>query len=168
MTWEPLDASSLSREEAYRLARRVLEDMISGIDPPPDAVALMSTLCSLVKTLQPHVFWVGFYRLAGGRLLVGPYQGTPGCIEISLDRGICGRAARERRPVLVDDVTADPDHIACDPRSRSELVLPVFDAAGRLAAVLDLDSDRPAAFDETDVRALAAMLEIIAPFFSAP
>jgi len=86
-----------------------------------------------------------------GRLLrVGPYQGTLGCLEIPIGKGVCGAAAAERRTVVVEDVHAFPGHITCDARSRSEIVVPVLGADGALLAVLDVDAERPAAFDEED------------------
>ena len=97
-------------------------------------------------------------------LKIGPYQGGHGCLVIPFARGVCGAAARERRTQIVPDVDAFPGHIACASSTRSEIVVPVFDAAGRLIAVLDIDSDRPAAFDETDARALEALVgDIFAP-----
>ena len=110
----------------------------------------MSTMACVLHLGFGHL-WTGFYRrVAPTRLLVGPYQGTPGCLEIELGRGVCGTASAERRTVIVPDVNAFPGHIACDARSRSEIVVPVFDRRQEVIAVLDIDSDRPAAFDETD------------------
>jgi GAF domain-containing protein len=108
-----------------------------------------------MSCLLHHAFghlWTGFYRVVEpGRLLrVGPYQGTLGCLEIAIGRGVCGTAAAGRRTVIVEDVHAFPGHIACDARSRSEIVVPVLDADGELLAVLDVDSERPAAFDAED------------------
>jgi GAF domain-containing protein len=91
-------------------------------------------------------------------LKVGPYQGSLGCLRIPFGRGVCGAAAAERRTVIVEDVNAFPGHIACDSRSKSEIVAPVFDPSGRLIAVFDVDSDRPAAFDETDAQGIEAIL----------
>jgi GAF domain-containing protein len=81
---------------------------------------------------------------------VGPYQGTLGCLDIEFGKGVCGTAAAARRTIVVPDVTAFPGHITCDARSRSEIVVPVFDRSSALVAVLDIDSSRPAAFDEED------------------
>jgi GAF domain-containing protein len=114
-----------------------------------------------------HAFghlWTGFYRVVeqDALLRVGPYQGTLGCLEIRIGRGVCGTAAAERRTVVVPDVHAFPGHIACDARSRSEIVVPVLDPSGELLAVLDIDSDEPAAFDDDD----AAGLERIVGWFA--
>jgi L-methionine (R)-S-oxide reductase len=124
-----------------------------------DAIALMATVaCELVHAFA-RFHWVGFYRVVGPDLLkVGPYQGGHGCLVIPFARGVCGAAARERRTQIVADVGAFPGHIACASSTRSEIVVPVFDAAGALIAVLDVDSDEPAAFDAADAEALEALM----------
>jgi GAF domain-containing protein len=94
----------------------------------------------------------------GKRLLVGPYQGTLGCLEIAFGSGVCGTAAAEGRSVVVPDVNDFPGHITCDARSRSEIVVPVFDSGKNLIAVLDLDSDRPNDFDEADAAGLERLV----------
>lgn len=124
-----------------------------------DAVALMATLACELHHADERFDWTGFYRVvAPGLLKIGPYQGGHGCLVIPFGRGVCGASARERRVQIVDDVDAFPGHIACSSGTRSEIVLPVFDGTGELIAVLDIDSDRPAAFDAADAEALAAIL----------
>lgn len=124
-----------------------------------DAVALMATLACEVHHAHPLSDWTGFYRVVGPDLLkIGPYQGGHGCLVIPFSRGVCGAAARTGQAQLVPDVDAFPDHIACASSTRSELVLPVWNGAGQLLGVFDLDSDTPAAFTETDARALAIIL----------
>jgi GAF domain-containing protein len=115
----------------------------------------MATMSALIHHGFGHL-WTGFYRVVEpGRLLrVGPYQGTLGCLEIEFGKGVCGAAAAGRRTVLVPDVAAYPGHIVCDARSRSEIVVPVFDRRGELIAVLDIDSANVGAFDEEDRRGL--------------
>jgi GAF domain-containing protein len=106
-------------------------------------------------------FWTGFYLVDPARpdeLVVGPYQGTLGCLRIAFGRGVCGAAAAERRTLIVPDVDAFPGHIACDSRSRSEIVVPVVGANGALIGVLDVDSTELAAFDETDAAGLERIL----------
>ncbi len=126
-----------------------------------DVIARMSTICSILKRCIPTASWVGFYRVLAPKMLaVGPYQGEVGCLRIPFDRGVCGAAARTGAPQIIADVHAFPGHIACDASTRSEIVVPVFDRAGVLIAVLDLDSREPAAFDEVD----RAHLEILATF----
>lgn len=142
----------MPREAAYVLLEQQMDSVLAGIDDP---VAAMATLSALLHHGFGHL-WTGFYRVVEpDRLLrVGPYQGTVGCLEIAFGRGVCGTAAAERRTVTVADVNAFPGHIICDARSRSEIVVPVFDAAGELVAVLDIDSAEPDAFDERDARGL--------------
>ena len=126
--------------------------------------ARMATVASMLASSFEHYFWTGFYVVDPERpreLVVGPYQGSLGCLRIAFGRGVCGTAAETGQVQLVPDVHAFPGHIACDSRSASELVVPVRDAQGRLVAVFDVDSDRPAAFDETDVRGLQAILDRI-------
>ena len=124
-----------------------------------DAVALMATFACELHHAHPLADWTGFYRVTAPEMLkIGPYQGGHGCLVIPFSRGVCGAAARSGRVQLVPDVDAFPGHIACASSTRSELVLPVRNGAGRLLAVLDLDSDTRAAFTETDAERLAALL----------
>lgn len=115
-----------------------------------DDIALMSTINSVLAHRFSHFYWTGFYRVCGDRLVVGPYIGTVGCLQIEIGRGVCGTAAARKETIIVPDVEAFPGHIACDARSKSEIVVPVFAPDGELVAVLDVDSDQPDAFDEED------------------
>ena len=124
-----------------------------------DTVALMATVACEVHRSHPLADWTGFYRVVGPELLkIGPYQGGHGCLVIPFSRGVCGAVARSGKAMIVPDVEAFADHIACSSTTRSELVLPVFNAAGTLLGVLDLDSDTPAAFTEVDAARLTAIL----------
>ena len=127
-----------------------------------DDIALMATINSILSHAFPHFFWTGFYRLCGDRLVVGPYIGTVGCMQIELGRGVCGTAAASRETIVVPDVNQFPGHIACDPNSKSEIVVPVFDAGRELVAVLDVDSDRLDAFDEEDRAGLERIVALFA------
>ncbi|HEX2120673.1 MAG TPA: GAF domain-containing protein [Thermoanaerobaculia bacterium] len=127
-----------------------------------DDIALMATINSLLANRFPHFFWTGFYRVCGDRLVVGPYIGTLGCLQIEFGRGVCGSAAAKRETVIVPDVTQFPGHIACDPNSKSEIVVPVFDRDGALIAVLDVDSDQLNAFDEEDRVGLERIVSLFA------
>ena len=124
-----------------------------------DEVALMATLVCELHHADDRFDWTGFYRVTEPNLLkIGPYQGGHGCLQIPFSRGVCGAAARTREVQLVDDVEAFEGHIACASSTRSELVLPVFNAAGDVIAVLDIDSDQPAAFIKEDEQALTTIL----------
>ena len=125
-----------------------------------DEVALMATVVCELHHADARFDWTGFYRVTEpGLLKIGPYQGGHGCLVIPFERGVCGAAARTGEVQLVDDVDAFPDHIACASSTRSEIVLPVCDAAGRLIGVLDIDSDQPAAFECQDADGLSAILK---------
>lgn len=124
-----------------------------------DAVALMATVVCEVHHSDTRFDWTGFYRVTGPEILkIGPYQGGHGCLQIPFSRGVCGAAARTGEVQLVPDVDAFPDHIACASSTRSELVLPVCDGAGKLIAVFDIDSDRPDAFTQEDADRLNGIL----------
>ncbi|WIV50635.1 GAF domain-containing protein [Marivivens sp. LCG002] len=124
-----------------------------------DVVALMATVACEVHHSDDRFDWTGFYRVTEPELLkIGPYQGGHGCLVIPFARGVCGAAARTGQTQLVDDVDAFPGHIACSSSTRSELVLPVFDASGAVIGVFDLDSDLPAAFTVEDQAALETIL----------
>ncbi len=157
-----LDLRGTDKARAYAELERHVESVLDGID---DGIAAMATMSCLIHHAFGHL-WTGFYRVVepGALLRVGPYQGTLACLEIPFGQGVCGTAAAQGRTVLVPDVQAFPGHIACDARSRSEIVVPVRDAAGALLAVLDVDSERPNAFDEEDRRGL----ELIVRWFERP
>lgn len=139
-------------------------EMLAAVDAvtadEPDPVANMANVAALIWQFLPRLNWAGFYRLIEGELVLGPFIGKPACIRIALTDGVCGAAARTGETQLVDDVQAFAGHIACDAASRSELVVPVI-RAGRVVAVIDLDSPEPARFDQQDaagIEALAALL----------
>ena len=124
-----------------------------------DEVALMATLACEIHHADDRFDWTGFYRVtAPGLLKIGPYQGGHGCLVIPFSRGVCGAAARSGEVQIVADVEAFPGHIACAASTRSEIVLPVRDAAGAVIGVLDIDSDQPDALDQTDADGLSAIL----------
>lgn len=127
-----------------------------------DEVALMATFVCEVHHCDDRFDWTGFYRVTEPNLMkIGPYQGGHGCLVIPFSRGVCGAAARERAVQLVPDVEAFEGHIACASSTRSELVIPVVSAAGRLLGVLDIDSDRPDAFSQEDADRLTDLLNEI-------
>ena len=140
------------------------DEILAVLDGEPDRIARMATMSSMLADAFPAFIWTGFYLVdatKGDELVVGPYQGKLGCLRIAFGRGVCGAAAAERRTQLVEDVHAFPGHIACDGRSNSEIVVPVADGDGRLIAVLDIDSDQFAAFDQTDATALERLVKSV-------
>lgn len=133
--------------------------ILSLTEGETDTVALMATVVCELHHAHPLADWTGFYRVVAPELLkIGPYQGGHGCLVIPFARGVCGAAARTGQVQNVPDVDAFPGHIACASSTRSELVLPVWNGAGRLLGVLDLDSDTPAAFTAADEAALVPLL----------
>jgi GAF domain-containing protein len=108
-----------------------------------------------------HFFWIGFYRLIDGELLVGPYQGTIACQKLQKDTGVCWACVNQEKSIIVSDVEKFPGHIACDARSRSELVIPVWNSAGAVVAVLDADSDKLDTYDDIDELNLQAVADMI-------
>jgi GAF domain-containing protein len=146
----------------------VAADVAAVLAGERNDIARMATVAALLADAFPVFFWTGFYVVDATKpdeLVVGPYQGTLGCLRIPFGKGVCGTAAATRQTVIVPDVHAFPGHIACDSRSASEIVVPVFAATGRLIAVLDVDSTEHAAFDAVD----AGWLErIVAATFASP
>lgn len=140
----------------YRDLKNTLRSLTEG---ETDAVSLMATVACEVHHSDDRFDWTGFYRHVGNETLkIGPYQGGHGCLVIPFSRGVCGAAASTGEIQLVPDVEAFADHIACASSTRSELVLPVYDGAGRLLGVFDIDSNQPDAFNNEDARALTAIL----------
>jgi L-methionine (R)-S-oxide reductase len=150
-----MDLRHQPKDRAYAQLYAYAIVVLGGIE---DDIAGMATMSALIH----HAFgflWTGFYRAMGPELLrVGPYQGTLGCLDIAFGRGVCGTAAAERRTVVVPDVARFPGHIACDARARSEIVVPVFDPTSKLIAVLDIDSEKLATFDQEDANGLERMM----------
>lgn len=146
------------RAERYTALRSEIAAVIAG---EPNVTARYATAASLLAdTFPDRFFWTGFYVVDADKpneLVVGPYQGTLGCLRIPFGKGVCGAAATKRETILVPDVHAFPGHIACDSRSNSEIVTPVFDKSGALAAVLDVDSTQFDAFDAVDKTGLEAI-----------
>ncbi|MFN7129862.1 MAG: GAF domain-containing protein [Brevundimonas sp.] len=147
-------------DKADRYAE-VEAEILAVLDGEPNLTARMATVASMLADAFDHYFWTGFYVVAPDKadeLVVGPYQGTLGCLRIAFGRGVCGTAAATRQTQRVEDVHAFPGHIACDSRSASEIVVPVLDAAGALIAVFDVDATTPAAFDAADQAGLERLM----------
>ena len=143
----------------YTSTGSVIQSLTAG---ETDAVALMATVACELHHADDRFDWTGFYRVTAPELLkIGPYQGGHGCLVIPFSRGVCGAAARSGQLQLVDDVDAFPGHIACASSTRSEIVLPVWDGAGTLLGVLDIDSNQPSAFTQNDADQLTTILETV-------
>lgn len=141
----------------YSILAKTITALTEGEDDP---VALMATLACEIHHADDRFDWTGFYRVTAPETLkIGPYQGGHGCLVIPFSRGVCGAAARSGQAQLVRDVNAFPDHIACASSTLSELVLPVWNGAGALLGVLDIDSNQADAFDDQDAAALAEILK---------
>jgi len=154
-------------DKAERYAE-VTQEICAVLDGEANLVARMATIASMLADAFPVFFWTGFYvvdPLKKTELVVGPYQGTLGCLRIAFGRGVCGLAAESGKTQVVADVHAFPGHIACDSRSASEIVVPVFDRNGSLIAVFDVDATETGAFDEVDAGCLEQLLHAV---FSRP
>ncbi len=154
---------AIPRIERYREVRRRVEALL---EDETDWIAAMATVACELHQSMDHYHWTGFYRAAedAGRsegLVIGPYQGSHGCLRIALGRGVCGAAARTKKTVLVEDVDEFPGHIACSSMTRSEIVVPVLRPDGSLLGVLDVDSNDPAAFDGVDAAALEELCAML-------
>lgn len=136
-------------------------EILAVLEGEPNRIARMATVASMLADAFDAYFWTGFYVVDDARpdeLVVGPYQGTLGCLRIAFGRGVCGTAAATRQTQVVEDVHAFPGHIACDGRSASEIVVPVLDPSGALIAVFDVDATEKAAFDAVDAQALERLM----------
>ena len=157
---EAFNEIAMPGDKAQRYAA-VADEIAAVLEGEPNLIARMATVVSMLANSFEHYFWTGFYLVDPAKadeLVVGPYQGSLGCLRIAFGRGVCGVAASTRTTQVVDDVHAFPGHIACDSRSASEIVVPVLDRSGRLIAVFDVDSETPAAFDAVDRAALERIL----------
>jgi GAF domain-containing protein len=145
-----------SKSEIYEELARQTRGLLDG---ERDLIANAANVAALIWQIVPDLNWAGFYLMKGGELVLGPFQGKPACVRISVGKGVCGAAAARRETVLVEDVHAFPGHIACDSASNSELVVPLI-KDGVLYGVLDLDSPLFARFDDEDRRGIEAIVRI--------
>lgn len=141
---------------------QVTKEIFAVIDGEPSRIARFASAACLLSQAFEHYYWTGFYLVdekKGNELVIGPYQGTLGCLRIPFSRGVCGASARDKTTVLVENVHDFEGHIACDSATNSEIVVPVCDESGKLVAVLDVDSTQLSAFDEVDQKALENICE---------
>ena len=154
-----INLDTAAKTAAYENALTAIR---ANLEPEKNMIMKMVTINSILKSFLPYYYWVGFYCVHHGKLIVGPYQGTLGCLHIDYSKGVCGKAAREQKTQVVADVHAldqGSDHIACDPNSQSEIVVPVFNSQGQLIAVLDVDSSLKNSFDAIDQKYLELIVK---------
>jgi L-methionine (R)-S-oxide reductase len=155
-----ISASDEAKQQAYATVLAQAQALVEGVD---NRVGALANLCALLKESFAHYFWVGFYVVEGDTLHLGPFQGPVACYAIGKGRGVCGSAWEQGQTLVVPDVEQFPGHIACSSRSRSEIVVPVF-KGGRVAAVIDVDSESLSAFDSVDKEGLERLALLCAPF----
>ena len=155
-------SQQLGETEKHIAYQEAIQAIRANLAPENNLILKMVTINCLLKTYLPYFYWVGFYLVDDGKLKVGPYQGTLGCLEIDFSRGVCGKAARERKTQIVADVHSldqGSAHIACDPNSQSEIVVPVFNNNQQLLGVFDVDSTLKGSFDEIDQQYLEEIMQ---------
>ncbi|MFN2508496.1 MAG: GAF domain-containing protein [Chthoniobacterales bacterium] len=155
----PQLSETLSKAELYSSLASQVRALLEG---EPDTIAKMANCAALLFHALPEVNWVGFYRLQGNELVLGPFQGRPACVRIPIGRGVCGTAAEQRMTLRVANVEEFAGHIACDTASKSEVVVPLASPAGTVIGVLDIDSPRLGRFDAEDEAGLEKLAAIIA------
>ncbi|MEM8523039.1 MAG: GAF domain-containing protein [Bacteroidota bacterium] len=154
-------SQQLSEAEKHLAYQEAVSAIRANLVSENNLILKMVTINCLLKTYLPYFYWAGFYLVDNGKLKVGPYQGTLGCLEIDFSRGVCGKAARERKTQIVTDVHAldqGSAHIACDPNSQSEIVVPIFDNNQWLLGVFDVDSTLKGSFDAIDQQHLEEIM----------
>jgi GAF domain-containing protein len=148
----------MEKAKNYELLAPQVESLAGGYS---DEIAVMANVCAALRETMGY-FWVGFYRVSGTELVLGPFQGSVACFKIPYGKGVCGTAWQRRETIVVEDVEQFPGHIACSSLSRSEIVVPLCDKAGEVRAVLDIDSTDLGDFDDTDRQWLEQMMKAVA------
>jgi len=155
---------SLSREEKYKSLLPQIKSLVEG---EKDLIANISNIIAALKYSLDGFFWVGVYFRKGNELVLGPFQGPVACTRIKISQGVCGKAVQAKSAVIVDDVNKFPGHIACSTDSKSEIVIPIFNGE-EVAAVLDVDSEKFANFNETDKYYLEKVCKLISELMKQP
>ncbi len=153
------DLKHLSAESKPQLYEGLVAQLRSLVEGERDFIANASNFAALVYHGVPDLSWAGFYILREGELVLGPFQGKPACIRITMGRGVCGTAAARRETVVVEDVNAFPGHIACDAAARSEVVAPLV-RDGEVIGIFDVDSASLARFDAQDAAGMEALVDV--------
>lgn len=158
---EDLIITGNTKEEQYASLIPQIRALVEG---EPDLVANLANICSAIK-YGMGFFWVGFYLVKNNELVLGPFQGPVACTRIAFGKGVCGTSWKNKETIIVEDVDAFPGHIACSSLSKSEIVLPVFNQQQEVIAILDIDDDKYATFDQTDKKYLSTIISIIENLF---
>ena len=151
----------MDKEKKHARYQRLFVQLDGLLRKTADPLARMATIAALLFHKFDYFFWCGFYRLVNGELIVGPYQGPLACQVLAKDRGACWAGVRRGTTIVIPDVREFPGHIACDPRSLSEIVVPYRSGDGSVAGVLDVDSDHLAQFDDVDARQLEIIVALL-------
>ena len=146
------------KKNRYQRLYGQLTELLKDKDYP---VARMATIVAVLHHKMDYFFWTGFYMITEGELIVGPYQGPVACILLKKDTGVCWAGVNRKETIVVADVHEFPGHIACDSRSRSEIVVPLKNSEGEVYGVLDVDSKDLASFDEVDAEWLEKIIALI-------
>ena len=147
------------KEGRYQRLFKQIKDLIDKSSN--NRLSNMATINAVLHHKMDYYFWTGFYLLQEGKLQVGPYQGSLACIDLAKDSGVCWAAINRQKVMVVEDVEKFPGHIACDSRSRSEIVIPLYDKEGKIYGVLDVDSAETGSFDEIDAKWLEQITELL-------
>ena len=146
----------MNKVEKYQLLQQQIKALSAG---ETDQVAVMANVAAAIH-LEMGFWWTGFYRVQNGELVLGPFQGPVACMHIAYGKGVCGTSWKQGETIVVPDVEQFPGHIACSSESRSEIVVPVRSAEGEIIAVLDIDSEDLATFDEVDKQWLEEIVKV--------
>ncbi len=153
----------MTKEEKYIACFREIQ---IRLEKGGNLIADLGNIAAILKKRMDHYYWAGFYFLKIEKLILGPFQGTPACVFLNLETGVCAACVREKQTIIVEDVHQFPGHVACDPHSKSEIVIPVFDSNQKLRAVLDVDSSQINAFDTIDKEWLEKIARLCIPFWN--
>ena len=154
-------SSDIQKQARYE---RLYAQLLPLMEKTENPVSRMATITAVLHNKMKPFFWTGFYLLSPpDALLVGPYQGPLACLVLRRGKGVCWAAVEAGKPIVVRNVHEFPGHVACDSRSQSEIVVPMFDPSGRVAGVLDVDSDQLNAFDQIDALWLEKIVALVQP-----
>jgi len=161
VTFESRIAITMDKNKKQGRYERIYKQIVELMPKTDDPYARMSTIIAVLHHKMDFFFWTGFYFLKNDKLVVGQYQGPVACQELAKDTGVCWAGIHQQKPIVVPDVEKFPGHIACDSRSKSEIVIPLKDAKGDIIGVLDVDSNKYNSFDEVDEKMLVRILALI-------